>query len=160
MDELKISPITFNNIAYAENIVRMGIRAWGKKPDEQKIAKRIDALNKEIKNLDPKHKCLFVAYLDKEIAGFIQVVLDAHDDTVWWLQGIVVDPVYQRRGIGKQLVDACVEYAKNRDGRLLRSETHLDNIVSIAFHESIGFINDGTFTAPDGDIKVAFSFAL
>jgi len=62
--------------------------------------------------------------------------------------------------VATRLGTACLAYAKDWQGRLLRSETHLDNLISIRFHEGFGFTNDGLFVAPDGDQKVAFSLPI
>ena len=73
------------------------------------------------------------------------------------LYGVAVRPDHRREGIGRALVDACLGFAQQRGARGIRSETHLDNQVSIAFHKAVGFTDSGRFVAEDGDEKIAFA---
>jgi hypothetical protein len=40
------------------------------------------------------------------------------------------------------------------------STTYAGNTASIVYDEAVGFVNEGCFTAADGDEKIAFSMAL
>lgn len=50
-------------------------------------------------------------------------------------------------------------FGRERGARVMLSETHANNETCIRYHESLGFLNEGRFIAPDGDEKVAFSLS-
>ena len=110
--------------------------------------------------MGPGVRALFVARSPDGPVGFCRAYRDPNAPTHWWLSEVVVDPDHRRRGIGRALGLAGIDYARARGAKIIRSETHTDNTVSIRFHEGIGFSNDGRFVASDGDRKVAFSMRL
>ena len=73
---------------------------------------------------------------------------------------LAVHPQHRRSGVATALFEACKDHVRERGAAIIKSETHVDNAGSIAFHEALGFNNDGAFEAPDGDVKVAFSLSL
>jgi len=73
---------------------------------------------------------------DGELAGFVicQVVLDEAS-----LFNIAVSPVFQRRGIARQLITALSERLVERDVMMLWLEVRASNIAAIGLYESLDF---------------------
>lgn len=78
--------------------------------------------------------------VDGEMAAFAvtQVVLDEAT-----LFNIAVDPAYQRKGLGRQLLEHLISELEKRDVFTLWLEVRASNIAAIALYESLGF-NEAT----------------
>ncbi|MGE0172547.1 MAG: GNAT family N-acetyltransferase [Oligoflexales bacterium] len=73
---------------------------------------------------------------DDVLLGLARCVSD--DATIMYLQDILVRPSHHRQGIGKELVQACIErYAHVRQTVLLTD----DQPEQAAFYEGLGFSN-------------------
>ena len=78
--------------------------------------------------------CILAAYEDEKLVGIIRAVGDGH--SILFIQDILVEPAFQRRGIGTALMKTLLEqYA-----HVYQIELATDNTEnSIAFYKSIGF---------------------
>ncbi len=78
--------------------------------------------------------------VDGEMAAFAvtQVVLDEAT-----LFNIAVDPAYQRKGLGRQLLEYLISELEARDVLTLWLEVRASNTPAIALYESLGF-NEAT----------------
>ncbi|EMH4163204.1 ribosomal protein S18-alanine N-acetyltransferase [Pluralibacter gergoviae] len=78
--------------------------------------------------------------VDGEIAAFAitQIVLDEAT-----LFNIAVDPAYQRRGLGRELLEAVIDAVEKRGVATLWLEVRASNAAAIALYESLGF-NEAT----------------
>lgn len=78
--------------------------------------------------------------VDGEIAAFAitQIVLDEAT-----LFNIAVDPAYQRRGLGRELLEAVIDAVEERGVATLWLEVRASNAAAIALYESLGF-NEAT----------------
>ncbi|RKQ40011.1 ribosomal protein S18-alanine N-acetyltransferase [Enterobacter sp. R1(2018)] len=78
--------------------------------------------------------------VDGEMAAFAvtQVVLDEAT-----LFNIAVDPAYQRKGLGRQLLEHLISELEARDVLTLWLEVRASNTPAIALYESLGF-NEAT----------------
>ncbi len=58
---------------------------------------------------------------------------------------IVIDPKYQRKGIGRQLFEEFLRIVKEKFYHILRIELYVreHNTQNVKFYESLGFINEG-----------------
>lgn len=82
--------------------------------------------------------CVFV---DGEIAGMVRIIGD--DGLVFYIQDLIIKPVYQRKGIGKALMNKVMEY--------IRTHASQNSIIGLMaakgkeqFYESYGFVNRPT----------------
>lgn len=73
---------------------------------------------------------------DGEMAAFAitQIVLDEAT-----LFNIAVDPAYQRRGLGRALLEAVIDEVEKRGVATLWLEVRASNAAAIALYESLGF---------------------
>jgi aminoglycoside 6'-N-acetyltransferase I len=82
---------------------------------------------------------------DGRLAGFAEVDLRSHADgcnparPVGYLEGWYVGQEYRRHGIGRLLVAAAEDWARNHGCVEMASDTWIDNEVSQACHETLGF---------------------
>jgi ribosomal protein S18 acetylase RimI-like enzyme len=60
------------------------------------------------------------------------------DSAVFFLQDILVKPEFQRKGIGKKLLENCLERFKHVRSKVLLTD---DDEVQKVFYESLGFKN-------------------
>ena len=78
--------------------------------------------------------CILGAYEDKALVGIIRAIGDGA--SVLLIQDIIVHPLYQRMGIGKQLIKAMLE----RYSHVYQIQLMTDNAEKTkAFYKSAGF---------------------
>lgn len=77
-----------------------------------------------------------VAMADERVAGF--VIGELHDD-VAYLRELDVDPVFQKRGIGAQLVEAFVDRARADGAKATYLSTFRDPPWNAPFYRKHGF---------------------
>ena len=92
-----------------------------------------------------KEAACFLATDGETAIGFAQCQL-RHDyvegcetSPVGFLEGVYVDPAYQGKGVARQLVAACEDWARSLGCTEFGSDCELDNTASLAFHLAIGF---------------------
>ncbi len=88
---------------------------------------------------NPDEVTSFVALLDDIPVGFCTLKLkeDFRTDLGPWLADVVVDPKYQKQGIGKKLVDVAVRCAKERGFKKLYLFTFDSTLPE--YYESLGW---------------------
>lgn len=102
-------------------------------------------LEEEMRDYMAEDACILLAEREGEAVGFAQCGLrrDYVEGTdsrpVGYLEGIFVEAPYRRRGIAAALVSACEQWAKARGCSQFASDCELDNELSIAFHNHVGF---------------------
>ena len=77
---------------------------------------------------------------DGEVVGFAIV---GETMSVAYLQRLAVDPDHFRRGIGRSLVRACVDWGRKRGARTMVLNTQPDNFAASRLYESEGFVAFG-----------------
>lgn len=88
---------------------------------------------------------IFLYMTEEHAVGFAQCQLrrDYVEGTtsspVGYLEGVFVEPGCRKRGYGKALVDACVQWAKEKGCREFASDCELKNEQSRRFHLQTGF---------------------
>lgn len=155
--DVEIVPVTAVDSAFLRSVAKLSILAWGRLPTVLEVEDRAKRLEAEVRDLDPNQKGIFAARRSGTAVGVGRIVRDQSESSQWMLLGLAVRPDHRRQGIGRALARALIGYARERGATAIRSESHLDNEISIRYHEGIGFKSMGRFTAPDGDEKVAFA---
>jgi aminoglycoside 6'-N-acetyltransferase I len=88
---------------------------------------------------------LVVAEIAGEVVGFIEVGLRSHADgcdtryPVGFIEGWYVKPEYQRRSVGRALLQSAEQWARAQGARELASDTWIDERPSQRAHEALGF---------------------
>ena len=83
---------------------------------------------------------LLIAKVDGEIAGII--VLKTFNNTMSEIMNLAVDENYQRRGIGRKLITAALDHAKNAGIRSVKIATGNSSIHQLKLYQSCGFMID------------------
>jgi GNAT superfamily N-acetyltransferase/catechol 2,3-dioxygenase-like lactoylglutathione lyase family enzyme len=89
---------------------------------------------------------ILVAEVDDErLAGFVEVDLRSHADgcdpskPVGYIEGWYVAEEFRRRGVGKELMAAAEEWARNHHCDEIASDAVIDNLISQHTHETLGY---------------------
>ena len=90
---------------------------------------------------DGNNAIIFLAYVDNQLAGMAGVFRGSfsktqHNGTIW---GVYVSHVYQRQGVGSQLIQSCIEWAQAREIDLLKLAVVNTNIAAIRFYADCQF---------------------
>jgi len=90
---------------------------------------------------------VLVAETDHVIAGYAALgqsgPLASHSH-VLQIRGLAVHPARQHCGVGRRLVEACIELARDRGARKLSLRVLGGNIAARRLYESCGFTTEGT----------------
>jgi aminoglycoside 6'-N-acetyltransferase I len=79
------------------------------------------------------------------LAGFVQVDLRSHADgcdpskPVGYIEGWYVAEEFRQRGIGKSLITAAEDWARNQGCTEIASDAVIDNLVSQRAHETLDY---------------------
>jgi ribosomal-protein-alanine N-acetyltransferase len=86
--------------------------------------------------LDNRLSCWLVAEQNESVVGYVgsQSVLDAAD-----MMNIAVAPEYRKQGIGKALIEALMEYLRQKKVIALLLEVRVSNASAIALYQKMGF---------------------
>ena len=93
---------------------------------------------------DARHR-LVVAVEENLVVGFVTAVIYLHPDKSapeLWINEIGVTPTYQRRGIGKMLLEALLEDAKQSGCVEAWVLTERANIAAMAMYRSVGGVEE------------------
>jgi aminoglycoside 6'-N-acetyltransferase I len=88
---------------------------------------------------------VFVAEVDGEVDGFIEVGLRSHADgcdarrPVGFIEGWYVEPEHRSKGVGGTLMRAAEDWARSQGCREMASDTWIDHESSQHAHEALGF---------------------
>jgi len=93
----------------------------------------------------PAGTAVFVAQRNEgKLAGFLEVRIRSHADgcessPVAYIEGWYVDPDCRRRGIGRQLVEAAEQWARQHHLTEIASDCLIDNDISHHAHQALGY---------------------
>jgi len=94
---------------------------------------------------NPQREAVFIAETpDGGLCGFVEVSLKesapgCSTSPVGYLEGWYVDPDRRQQGVGRQLVEAAENWAREHGCQEMASDTWSDNAVSRGAHASLGF---------------------
>jgi ribosomal protein S18 acetylase RimI-like enzyme len=82
---------------------------------------------------------VFVYEMNGVVAGYITTRLDPASK-IGWIPNLATDPRYQRRGVGKALMQAALGYLRASGMRFAKIETLEQNRRGRRFYPSVGFV--------------------
>jgi ribosomal-protein-alanine N-acetyltransferase len=88
-------------------------------------------------------RLILVAELASNIVGFL-VASTATEE--WELENIAVDPTQRKRGVGRALMAALIDYARLAGAVEVRQEIRQSNVSAQALAEQTGFLQEGKRT--------------
>ena len=89
---------------------------------------------------------VLVAVEEGDVVGYIRLGRAsrfASSDHVVTVNGIGVDPLWQRKGVGRALIDAAAAEARRRGARRLTLRVFAPNAAARQLYESTGFVVEG-----------------
>lgn len=121
-----------------EDVAKLASRLWPHHTPEELV--------EEFAGLLENEECaVFLAFQQGVPMGFAQCQL-RHDyvegtdsSPVGYLEGIFVDPSFQRSGVAQALLNACEAWAKEKGCQEFASDCEWGNEDSLAFHLAVGF---------------------
>lgn len=123
-----------------ESLVKLYESFWGERSDKQKMAKKFTDLKK-----NPNYIFL-CAVKDNIVVGTIQGIiceeLYGECEPFLVMDNFVVDASFRKQGIGKKLIKALEEIAKNKNCTQILFITETDRQDTIRFYESVGYKSD------------------
>ena len=87
--------------------------------------------------IDHPDKTIFLAYLEDIIAGEIR--LRKNWNNYAYIEDIVVDAEFRRRGIGRSLINKAIQWAKEKNLPGIMLETQNNNVAGCMLYQSCGF---------------------
>ena len=119
-------------------LAQMACRLWPNHTPEE--------MRSEIEKILTKPEAaFFLAFENDTPTGFAQCQL-RHDyvegtqtSPVGYLEGIYVDETHRRKGVARQLLAACQNWARAQGAGEFASDCELDNQESLLFHQKLGF---------------------
>lgn len=124
-------------------LARMRAALWPESSIEEHRAELREILRGRVLGALPL--IVLVAEEDR-LVGFAEVGLRSHADgcdpsrPVGFLEGWYVRPEIRGQGVGKMLIRASEEWAREQGCSEMASDTWAGNLDSVAVHQSIGFV--------------------
>jgi GNAT superfamily N-acetyltransferase len=145
-------PVRVRPLAAAEGTLLRELRLGALHDSPHTFGERLeDALNRphqeweeQARTLtDPDGPRVFIAEVDEQPAGLVLAVEDPNDPQVCRVGGMWVSPARRRRGAGSWMLDAVLNWAKDRKKQHLRLWVQEDSASARALYESFGFTYTG-----------------
>ncbi len=132
LDTLKaITIVCFENVSIDANIERrfgrVGERDW-----KWRKARHIDD------DVAAYPAGVFVAEADGVVVGYITSCIDS-ESKVGRIPNLSVLPAMQSQGVGRALMERCLEHLRDAGMRLAKIETLMQNDIGSTFYPSVGF---------------------
>ena len=110
-------------------------------------------LEKELANIGSQ---FYFICVDDEVAGYLKVNLDEAQsekmgDAFLEIERIYIRNKFQRKGLGKYLIDKAIGIAKERNKKNIWLGVWEKNDNAIRFYKTIGFVQSGTHSFYMGD---------
>lgn len=90
-------------------------------------------------NLDSKNSLYLIAKQDNDFVGFVAVDAEWWEDDSFFIREIFVNPDFQRQKIGSQLIEKCINHAKEKDVKAVVTQTSFENIRMKKLCTKLGF---------------------
>lgn len=133
----------------ASDMINRNIFQWNEKYPSKKIFKE-----------DIESNSLYLAKINQEIVGCIMLTKnkdDVYKDIKWlsedsinlYIHRLAVHPLFQKKGIGRKMMDFAEDYAKSNNYESVRLDTFSKNKRNNIFYENRGYIRLGNVYFPE-----------
>jgi ribosomal protein S18 acetylase RimI-like enzyme len=124
---------TYSTIKNAEEIeILRGKSSFDYTYDQETI----DLLKKNFRFNDSFY---VLAKNSEEFAGFCSIDRDWWEENFFFLREILVNPNFQKQGIGEKLMSMCLDHAKKNQATGVVTETAFNNLPMQKLCEKLGF---------------------
>ena len=120
-------------------VAELAIQMWKSHTIEELTQEFYEYISKE-------NGTIFLAMIDGCAVGFAQCGLrrdyveGTDSSPVGYLEGIFVKEEYRKRGVARDMLEACQKWAKEQGCAEFASDCELDNEDSLKFHIKMGFV--------------------
>ena len=120
-------------------VAKLAIQMWKSHTIGELAGEFYDYISKE-------KGIVFIAVADAGAVGFAQCGLrrdyveGTDSSPVGYLEGIFVKEEYRKRGVARDMLEACQKWAKEQGCAEFASDCELDNEDSLKFHIKMGFV--------------------
>jgi len=131
--------------ADAEEWLRMRLALYDETAPEKEASEIAHFLADPPRPLMPTLHAVFVyPRVDGGLCGMVEVSIRPYADgcdtnNVGYLEAWYVDPDMRHQGIGRGLVQAAEDWARDQGCHEIASDTDLENVISQAAHQQLGF---------------------
>lgn len=88
-----------------------------------------------------QHRILLVIERDEQVQGFIVGHFTGSD---WEIENIMIQPAWQKRGLGAQLLCGFLDFARQRaNAQAVYLEVRQSNVAARKLYEKLGFLQAG-----------------
>ena len=110
--------------------------------------------------IEPAGRLVLVAEESEEVLGFL---VSSTATAEWELENIAVAKLAQRQGVGRTLLSALIQRAKEAGAGEIRQEIRASNLVAQSLGQAVGFVQQGRrkgyYRNPDED-ALLFKYLL
>ena len=103
------------------------------------------------------HQCTpFGIYAGEEMVGYVMVIYD-YDTDEYNLWHLMIDKKHQRQGYGKQALQACLDYIRQKPfgpGNAVLLTCHEHNRIAVSLYKSLGFRETGNRDEEEIEMKL------
>jgi diamine N-acetyltransferase len=87
----------------------------------------------------------FAIYDNEKMVGFIMHAYVENTTNMYWINGFIIDEMYQGKGYGRAALAEMVRWIKNRfsNCKEIRLTVYKDNQVACTLYKSFGFLPTG-----------------
>ncbi len=94
-----------------------------------------------------KPRNILIALSGKDVVGYVNPVIDGHEA---WIGGVGLVPSHRRKGIGRRLMAAAEDFARDSGVEEVILEVIKGNDVAQRLYESMGYEESATYVTAEG----------
>ena len=155
VDQISVRPMQASHIDYVISLLANGEVKAALHCGDTRRRTWVCAFRKNLRDPDERD---FVLYRGDTPAGWLK--LNGLKGDMAWISMLVIEPRFQRQGIGSFAVRWSEGYVKSLGFRVLRIHTTADNLPAQACYEKLGYLRteEGGCTNGDGLHRLGYTY--
>ena len=121
----------------------MGILELYKQLNQSNENFTIDEINKTLDKIEKNNIKYFIAKENKRIVGSCYIIiipnLTYNGKSIGYIENVIIDEKYRRKGIGKEIMRMAIKYAEEEECYKIVLQSGIGRTEAHKFYESIGF---------------------